>query len=255
MKHLESILKEAGELLKEGFYGSYETNFKGKADLVTEYDVKVENFLIQKLKMAYPEFDIVGEESYEKEEYPQSGIFIDPIDGTTNFVHGLPMTALSVGIWQDGEPLVGGVYNPILNEMYLAAKGEGAYLNGKRLSVSKTLTLQDSLIGTGFPYTKNSSPIDLGFVLNSLTNLLPKVRDIRRFGSASIDLCLVARGSFEGFYEINLKPWDVAAGILILLEAGGKVSSIGGEAYSFENRVIVATNGTIHEALLQEVTY
>jgi len=255
MKILEGILKEAGEILKEGFYGSFKTTHKGKADLVTEYDLKVEEFLIPKLREAYPEFEIVGEESYKKSRYPECGIFIDPIDGTTNFVHRLPFVAISVGVWKDGEAIIGGVYNPILDEMFLAKKGEGAYLNGSKISVSQTLTMQDSLIATGFPYTKNSSPIDLGFVLNSMTNLLPKCRDMRRLGSASLDLCYVASGHFDGFYEINLKPWDVAAGALIVEEAGGRVSDIEGGRYTFEDRVIIASNGKIQTLLLNEVTY
>ena len=255
MSPLESLLQEAGVLLKEGFYGEFDTKFKGKADLVTTCDVKIEQFLSPKLAKLYPDDAIIAEESFKSDIFPQSGVFIDPIDGTTNFVHGLPHVGISVGIWRNGEPVEAGVYNPILDEMYYAKKGEGAYCNGKSLHVSTTDSLQNALLATGFPYTKNSSPMDLGFVLNSMTNLLPKIRDIRRLGAASLDLCMVGRGMFDGFYEINLKPWDVAAGILILKEAGGKVTTCDGGVYSMKERTIVASNGFIHESLVQEVTF
>lgn len=255
MKQLEQVLREAGELLKEGYYGSFEASYKGKADLVTEYDVKIEEYLTPKLKDLYPEFEIIGEETYKDHHFPESGVFIDPIDGTTNFVHRLPFTAISVGIWKNGVAIEGGVYNPILDEMFLAKKGEGAYKNGKRIEVSQRATLQESLIATGFPYTKNSSPIDLGFVFNSLTNLLPKVRDVRRCGSASIDICYLAEGVYDGFYEVNLKPWDVAAGVVILEEAGGKCSDYEGEPFKINDRTFVASNGKIHDVLVEEITF
>lgn len=255
MRALEALLKEAGEILKEGFYGEFDTKFKGSADLVTTYDVKIEQFLTPKLKKLYPDETIIGEESYEGVEFPENGIFIDPIDGTTNFVHRLPYVGISVGIWRDGEAYEAGVYNPILDEMYYAKKGEGAFWNGKPLHVSTTKELQNALLATGFPYTKSSSPMDLGFVLNSMTNLLPKIRDIRRYGSASLDLCMVGRGVFDGFYEINLKPWDVAAGILIVTESGGKVSNHDGFEYGMNERTIVASNGFIHDSLIKEVEF
>jgi myo-inositol-1(or 4)-monophosphatase len=255
MSPLETVLREAGLLLKEGFYGEFDTKFKGKADLVTTYDVKIEKFLTPKLQKLYPDDAIIGEESFEGNKFPENGIFVDPIDGTTNFVHRLPYVGISVGIWRNGEPVEAGVYNPILDEMYYAKKGEGAFYNGKPLHVSSTDKLQNALLATGFPYTKNSSPIDLGFVLNSMTNLLPKIRDIRRYGAASLDLCMVGRGVFDGFYEINLMPWDVSAGILIVKEAGGKITTCDGEDYNMNERTIIASNGLIHDNLVQEVEF
>ncbi|NLC28296.1 MAG: inositol monophosphatase [Campylobacteraceae bacterium] len=252
---LEDILKEAGELLKEGYFGEFDTTFKGESDLVTTYDVMIEQLLIPKLSELYPNDKIVGEESYEGKIFPQSGVFIDPIDGTTNFVHRLPFVGISVGVWRDGVPIEGGVYNPILDEMYLAQKGSGAYLNKKRLHASKTDKLQNALLATGFPYTKSSSKKDLGFVLNSMTNLLPHIRDIRRYGSASLDLCMVASGIFDGFYEINLKPWDVAAGVLVLSEAGGCISDCDGKDYEMNSRTIIASNGALHEALVGKIGF
>ncbi len=237
---------EAGEILKEGYYGKKKVEFKGSVDLVTEYDRKIEEFLSAKLSaLGLP---IVGEESFSG-EYPKSGIFIDPIDGTTNFVHHLAFTCISVGIWEDGEPKEAVVYNPILKELFYAKKGAGAYLNDEPIKVSDTDRLIEALIATGFPYTKTERGADFRFVMESMEHLLPKTRDIRRFGSAALDLCYVACGRFAGFYEVNLKPWDVAAGILIVQEAGGKVSNHLGKAYSFGD-IIVATNGVIHEDLI-----
>ncbi len=246
---LKSIVKEAGEILKSGYFKDKKVSFKGDVDLVTEYDVKIENFLKERLK-GYS-LPIVGEESFEG-EYPHSAIYIDPIDGTTNFVHNIAYTAISVGIWEDGEPVEGVVYNPILEELFYAKKGEGAYLNGQKIEVSLHSRLIDSLIATGFPYTKTKMGKDFHFVIESLKNILPKTRDIRRLGSAAIDLCYVACGRFAGFYEVNLKPWDVAAGVLIVREAGGKVTNNGGQKYRFGD-IIVATNGKIHDELLKNL--
>lgn len=252
---LEKILLEAGELLKEGYFGEFETSFKGESDLVTTYDLLIEEFLTPKLKKLYPNDEIVGEESFKKEIFPESGVFIDPIDGTTNFVHRHPFVGISVGIWRDGEGAEAGVYNPILNELYYAKKGNGAFLNKRKISVSKTNSLVEALIATGFPYTKNSSKEDLGFVINSMSRTLPKIRDIRRFGSASLDLCLVASGKLDGFYEINLKPWDVAAGALILKEAGGVFTTLEGKKYSMNSRVIIASNGLLQEKLVENIGF
>ena len=242
-------VREAGEILKEGYYGKKKVEFKGSVDLVTEYDRKIEEFLSARLSsLGLP---IVGEESFSG-EYPKSGIFIDPIDGTTNFVHHLAFTCISVGVWEDGEPKEAVVYNPILDELFYAKKKEGAYLNGEPIKVSETKKLIEALIATGFPYTKTERGADFRFVMESMERLLPKTRDIRRFGSAALDLCYVACGRFAGFYEVNLKPWDVAAGILIVQEAGGKVSNHLGKPYSFGD-IIVATNGVIHEDLIENL--
>jgi myo-inositol-1(or 4)-monophosphatase len=252
MKLIE-VVKEAGEILKEGFYSNKEINFKGEVDLVTQYDVKVENFLKEKLPLIYPDFEVVGEESFEGSELPKNAIFVDPIDGTTNFVHNIVYTCVSIGIWEDGKPKEGVVYNPILNELFYAKRGEGAFLNGEKISVSDSEILTTSLIATGFPYTKVEKGKDYHWVIDTMTNLLPKTRDIRRLGSAAIDLCYTATGTFSGFYEVNLKPWDVAAGILILTEAGGRVTNNRNEEYKFGD-ILVATNTKIHDSLIENLS-
>jgi len=249
IERLKSIAIEAGKIIKEGYYASKELHFKGTVDIVTQYDVSVEKFVIEQLEKHFSEYTLIGEESHQGGyDYPKA-IYIDPIDGTTNFVHGIPHLALSIGVWEEGKPVMAVVYNPILEELFWAVHGEGAYLNDSKLCVSSQDTLQQSLLATGFPYAKVNRGVEYHWVIDSMANLLPNIRDIRRLGAAALDLCYLAQGKIDGFYEIDLKPWDVAGGILILLEAGGEVVSLSGE-YSIGDKVIVATNGKITQELL-----
>jgi len=246
---LIAIAQEAGSLFLKGYHANKEVTFKSDIDLVTQYDVAVEELVKAKLAEAFPGYELVGEESTGELTYPDRAIYIDPIDGTTNFVHGIPFCAVSIGIWEDHKPTAGIVYNPVLEELFYAEAGKGATLNGEPIHVDDADTLTRSLIATGFPYTKIDRGADYEWVIQTMRNLLPLTRDMRRLGSAAIDLCYVARGVFSGYYEINLKPWDVAAGILVLLEAGGKVSREDGAAYTLDHRILVASNGKIHEQL------
>ncbi len=203
--------------------------------------------MIPRLQTIYPYLQIIGEESFAGDKYPDSGVFIDPIDGTTNFAHGLPFCAISVGVWVDGVPSEAVVFNPIMDEMFWASKGHGAYLNGQKLEVSQTTNLQNALISTGFPYTKADGGADFEWTMTRLANVLPKTRDIRRYGSASLDICYAAKGVYDCFYEINLKAWDTAAAVLILLESGGEVSNEYGKPYTLNDRCIVGTNKLLHD--------
>ncbi|NPA27457.1 MAG: inositol monophosphatase [Epsilonproteobacteria bacterium] len=247
VEKFKSIVEEAGKILQKGYYSKKEVSFKGKKDLITKYDILIEEFLRERFKgLGYT---IIGEETL-KEEFNNS-IIIDPIDGTTNFANGLPFCAISVGVYENKEAKYGFVYNPILEEMFWAQRGKGAFLNGKRLRVSNESIFQRALIATGFPYSGANNKDDLEWVVDRLKKILPNCQDIRRYGSASLDLCYVAKGSYEGFYEINLKPWDVSAGILIVQEAGGKITNERGEEYDmFKDRCIVATNQKIHNRLI-----
>ena len=246
-----SIIKEAGNILKEGYYAQKDITFKGKKDLVTQYDVAVENFLKEKFSSTFKEFNIIAEESDNSSLEFNNSIIIDPIDGTTNFVNQVPHCAISVGVYKEKKPYIGIVYNPILDELYQAQVGAGAFCNNKALTVTSNNQFKESLIATGFPYTSATNHEDLDFVIRNLKSVLPQCQDIRRLGSASIDLCMVARGTYDGYYEINLKAWDVAAGIIILQEAGGIVTNMKNETYDmFGNECIVATNGAIHKELL-----
>jgi len=250
---LKQIALQAGEIVKEGYSAQKDVQHKGIVDLVTQYDVKTEAFIIEQLQIYFSDYSLIGEESYDKSQgyNHNKAIYIDPIDGTTNFIHGIPHLGISLGVWEDGEPTLAVVYNPILDELFYAAKHKGAYLNDTRLEVSKQDSLQQSLIGTGFPYAKVNKGLEHDWVLKTLTNLLSNIRDIRRLGAAAIDLCYLAQGKIDAFYEIDLQPWDVSAGILIVLEAGGRVTNANGEAFSLESKSIVVSNGKVHDALLE----
>ncbi len=250
IEKLTTIAKEAGELLKEGFYGNKDVTNKGSKDLVTQYDVAVENLIIERVRKAFNGFGIVAEESELATTNPDK-IIIDPIDGTTNFVHGIPNVAISIGLFKGGIPTAGVVYNPIQGELYHARRGEGAFCNGERIGVTDETRFKHALIATGFPYTIDKSRDDFAWNMEKVGNILPEVQDIRRLGAASLDLCYVARGSFEGYYEMNLKPWDVAAGMVIVQEAGGMVTDQNGEEYDpFRDRIIVVSNGKIHGKMI-----
>ena len=247
---LLEIVKGCGELFMAGYHADKSVRHKGTVDLVTEYDVAIEKRLSAELAHAFGEYTIVGEESTTAIVHPEKAIYIDPIDGTTNFVHGLPHCAISVGVWEGGRPVMGVVYNPVLEECFYAVRGEGAYCNGQKMAVSSQESFQQSLMATGFPYTKVEKGDDYQWVLRTMAAMLPATRDIRRLGSASIDLCYVAWGKFDAFYECNLKPWDVAAGILIVEEAGGEITNEKGGAYSLDDHIIAASNSKVHGQLV-----
>jgi len=250
---LKNIAQEAGEIVIEGYYASKEIVHKGVVDLVTQYDVATEEYIISRLKDEFEGYTLVGEESHEGSYHHDKAIYIDPIDGTTNFIHGFPHLAISIGVWEDGIPIMAVVYNPILDEMFWAVRGEGAYLGDTPLAVSPQDDLQQSLIGTGFPYAKVDRGVEYHWVMQSLGSLLPYIRDIRRLGAAALDLCYLAQGRIDAFYEIDLKPWDVAGGILILLEAGGVVTNTKGERFDFDDKGIVASNSRVHEQLMEHL--
>ncbi len=253
-KELIKIIKDAGKILKKGFYKDKNISFKAKKDLVTQFDVEVEKYLKKKFAKKFKEFNIIAEESDNANIEFNNSIIIDPIDGTTNFVNGVPHTAISVGVYKNKKPYLAVVYNPILDELYTAKIGKGAYLNGKKLKVSLEDNFQKSLLATGFPYTSGSDENDLNDVVKKIKDVLPLCQDLRRLGSASLDLCYVARGTYEGYYEMNLKPWDVSAGVLILTEAGGIVSNISGGEYNlFEDKYLVASNGKIHDEFIKNL--
>lgn len=253
-KKLIEIIQEAGEILKEGYFSNKDVSFKAKKDLVTKYDVGIENFLKEKFLKEFKDFNVIAEESDNSNIEFNNSIIVDPIDGTTNFVNQLPHTCISVGVYKNKEPYIGIVYNPILDELYTAVVGEGAFLNGKRIEVSNENDFQKALISTGFPYTSGTCEDDLNDVIKKIKIILPKCQDIRRLGSAALDLCYVARGMYEGYYEMNLKAWDVSAGIIILKEAGGKITNLDGNKYVlFENKYIVATNSKIHNVLIENL--
>lgn len=249
-KYLETAMaaaRAAGALQKEKYGGLLDIRYKGETDLVTEVDKGCEALIVALIREQWPEHDFLAEE----EEYGarRSGFtwVIDPLDGTTNYAHGLPWFCVSIALEIDGEVRVGVVYHPMMDQLFTAVKGQGAWLNGERLTVSSRSPLRKSLLATGFPYDR----ADDG------TNNFPQffafqhaARAVRRFGAAALDLAYVAYGKLDGFWEARLKPWDVAAGMLLVQEAGGVVTGYGGEAYATRNDRIVATNGLIHDEVL-----
>ena len=247
LKQISDIVLEAGSIVKEGFYSAKNINHKGEVDLVTDFDIRTENFLKEKLQKVFPSFTIVGEETSAEGCYPaENVIFIDPIDGTTNFVHGVPFVAVSVGIITDSETKYGVVYNPILDELYSAETGKGAFCNGASLKVSDNASLINSLVATGFPYKKDNLP----YLMKVLEEVLKSTQGIRRAGAASLDLCYTAKGIYDLYYETRLQPWDMAGGIIIVREAGGIVTKLDGRYYDMDDDSLIASNGLIHKEFL-----
>ncbi|MDE7169427.1 MAG: inositol monophosphatase [Mucispirillum sp.] len=247
LEAITDIVKGAGKIVREGFFSDKNIRFKGNTDLVTEYDIKTEEYLKEKLSRAFPDAKIIAEESASDLSFDnEQVIYIDPIDGTTNFVHGLPFVAISVGVFQGKDGKCGAVYNPISDELYTGEAGGGAYCNGERLSVSKNAVLINSLAATGFPYEKDNLP----FLMKILETVIKNTRGVRRLGAASLDLCYTAKGVFDIYYETKLKPWDMAAGMIIVRESGGIVTHLNGQYHDMNSDSIIASNGLIHKEFL-----
>ncbi len=232
------------------------TEFKGRRELVTVADRAAEHVVVEHLLRAYPEHAILAEEGVltpAGKPHRDADIvwILDPLDGTTNFVHDLPFFAVAIALVVRGEPVLGIVHAPVLGHTYTAARGLGAFRDGQRIAVTKTKDLDDALLATGFSYNRN----DPGKDDNSgrLARMLPRCRDLRRFGSAELDLCFVADGRFDGYWEMYLAPYDVAAGTVIVREAGGKVTDLGGGNDWLFGGQILASNGSVHAAMLDVV--
>lgn len=238
---------DAGQMIAGQRGKAKDVSFKGRIDLVTDTDVAVEKLLKKELASVLPDADFMAEESAESYEPGELTWVIDPLDGTTNFAHDLPMVAVSVCLWRDGRPELGLVYLPVLDEMFHAVRGAGAFLNGEPISVSGTADPVNALVATGFPYSIRE---DVAQVTGALSRVLPATRGVRRMGAAAADLAYVACGRMDAFYEMRLKPWDTAAGWLLIEEAGGRVSRFDGHtAYTLGAEDILASNGAVHEAV------
>ena len=237
----------AGKEVLAAQSGERKIEYKGEIDLVTEMDLRAEEIITKFLTSKFPDIAVLAEESGLSGSDSNIRWIIDPIDGTTSYSHGIPHFAVSIALEQEGIVEVGVVYNPPLNECFSAIKGEGTFLNRRPLGVSDTRELKRSLLATGFPYDRATSPENNVAQFNAF---LMKAQGIRRFGSAALDLCYTAVGRFDGYWEMKLKPWDVAAGILILTEAGGKVTDYKGGKYSIYDRELLSSNGHIHDQMI-----
>jgi myo-inositol-1(or 4)-monophosphatase len=241
---------EAGKYLKEnvGKIRYIERKAGQETNLVTEIDKKAEEMIIGKIKNKFPSHDFLCEESGSAEIQSEYRWIIDPLDGTVNYTHGLPIFCVSIGLEYNGKIVLGVVYDPSLDELFTAEKGKGAWLNKQPLQVSKISTLIESIVVTGFPYTINKNPEP---DITHFRNFVIEAQAVRRLGSAALDLSYVACGRFDGFWEGSLNPWDMAAGVLLVTEAGGHWTDYLGAPSSVYNKQMLATNGLVHEQMIK----
>jgi myo-inositol-1(or 4)-monophosphatase len=240
------IAREAGALLATYFERRIGFELKGEHDLVTEADRASERLVVDRLRSHFPSHSIVAEEGGGHQGSSEYCWYVDPLDGTTNFAHGFPMFNVTMALEQAGELIAGVIFDPTRNEMFSSERGSGAYLNNRRIHVSKVARIEDTLVATGFPSRKRHENVNVHFYYQ----LAMVTHGVRRAGSAALDLAYVASGRLDGFWEFGLNPWDMAAGILLVAEAGGKCSDMQGGRVALRNPHLLADNGTVHDAML-----
>jgi myo-inositol-1(or 4)-monophosphatase len=243
---IEPIIREAGALLMSYFQRRIGYEYKGDVDLVTEADRASEKFLAERLRARWPGFGILGEEGTKSDLEAEYRWLVDPLDGTTNFAHGFPVFCISIALVRGEELIAGFLYDPTRDEFFSAEHGAGAKLNGAAMRVSKTQTLSESILGTGFPSHKRHKNPNVHFY----HQLTLRSHGLRRAGSAALDLANVASGRYDGFWEFNLNPWDTAAGVLLVREAGGSVTRFDGSPFLLNSKEVLASNGIIHQELM-----
>jgi myo-inositol-1(or 4)-monophosphatase len=257
---MSEIAREAGAMLMHYFHQHLKIEYKGEADLVTAADRATETLIRERIRQRWPEHDVLGEEQGLSDQGSEYRWYLDPLDGTTNFAHGYPVFCVSMALerqipaarmsGEQASRIAAVIYDPTREELFSAEPGKGARLNGEPIHVSKTATLKESLLATGFPSQKRHKNPNIYFY----HQLSLHTHGVRRAGSAALDLCNVASGRYDGFWEFNLNPWDTAAGVLILEEAGGKVTRFDGSPFELNSRETVASNGLLHAALIAEFT-
>jgi len=242
----EKLAIRAGRILARGFTRTIRVSFKGRIDPVTEYDLKSEKCITDQIAKTYPEHAILTEEGSAVGRRSAYRWIIDPLDGTVNYSHGFPFYCVSIGLEYNGEPMLGVVYDPERRELFAAALGQGSFLNGKRIHVSSQKNLERALLATGFAY-------DIATARRNNLGLFARMakiaQGIRRPGSAAIDLCWLAAGRIDGFWELDLRPWDTAAAIVIIHEAGGRISRLNGRKFSISGKDLLASNGHLHKPM------
>lgn len=241
--------QKAGAILLKYAEAGFNIEYKNPINLVTDADHAAEQCVIDSIQTRFPTHRFLAEERGPVEETPSPYLWIiDPLDGTTNFAHGYPAFCVSVGLEYDGRCILGVIYDPSRNELFTAIENGGAQLNGRSIHVSNTITLDSSLLVTGFAYDIRESPRNN---LDHFSKFALKAQGIRRTGSAALDLCYVAAGRFDGFWEVRLHPWDMAAGSVIVREAGGRLTDFRGRDLTIYGQELVASNGPIHSAMLE----
>ena len=245
----------AGAVLRQNYYKPHQITMKGVIDPVTESDLQSQEMIIALIRQRFPEHGFLAEETLGEAAPPPSGDspyrwIIDPLDGTVNFAHGYPAFCVSIACEAAGGLQYGVIYDPLRDELFEARKGQGAWLNGQSIRVSQIDRLDRALVATGFPYDIRER---LPETLARMSRILGVVQGLRRGGSAALDMCYVACGRFDGFYEENLKPWDTAAGLLLIEEAGGRVTTFTGDAYDLPAANILASNGVLHDKIIDTI--
>ena len=242
--------QSAGQFIKRNVDQAIKIDYKGRANAVTEIDRRSEEIIITLIKDNFPDHQIIAEESDAVRTDSDFCWIIDPLDGTTNFIHGFPCFSVSIALESQGEIILGIIFNPVLNELFSAIQGLGAFLNKKRIHVSDISSMEFSLTSTGFPYEINRY---FNSNMEIFKRMYKSCQGVRRAGSAAVDLCYVAMGRFDGFWEFDLNAWDISAGALIVEEAGGKVSNYAGRSFNHNQRNIVASNGLIHDSMISVI--
>ena len=247
---MSAISREAGTLLMQYFHQGLKIEYKGDADLVTAADRASEKLIRERITQQFPSHDVLGEEQGLDDQGGDYRWYVDPLDGTTNFAHGYPVFCVSMALEHRavGRRVAGVVYDPTRDELFSAEQGKGARLNGETIHVSKAAQLKECLLATGFPSHKRHKNPNIHFY----HQITLRTHGVRRAGSAALDLCNVASGRFDGFWEFNLNPWDTAAGVLIVEEAGGKVTRFDGSPFEIDSSETLGSNGLVHDALLHE---
>jgi myo-inositol-1(or 4)-monophosphatase len=249
---MSAIAREAGALLMQYFHQHLKIEYKGEADLVTAADRASETVIRERIQKRFPGHDVLGEEQGLNDQGGDYRWYVDPLDGTTNFAHGYPVFCVSMALEHrtatSAQRVAGVVYDPTRDELFSAEQGRGAQLNGAPIHVSQAAQLKESLVATGFPSHKRHKNPNIYFY----HQITLRTHGVRRAGSAALDLCNVACGRFDGFWEFNLNPWDTAAGALIVEEAGGQVTRFDGSPFKLDSRETLASNGLVHEALVHQ---
>jgi myo-inositol-1(or 4)-monophosphatase len=240
--------KSAGEILRDGFGTVFDVSYKGGShNIVTKFDTLCEAKIKEIVQEAVPTSSFLGEETGHTDNQGDVHWIVDPLDGTVNFAHGIPIFSVSIAAVVSGVLAIGVVYHPLLDELFACVRGQGATLNGKSIMVSNTQLLDDSMLVTGFPYSVRSNPEGC---IEQFTRIVSRGLPVRRLGSAALDLAYLAAGRFDGYWEVSLNPWDMAAGVLLVQESGGRVTHYNGVPFVLSKNSVVATNGRIHEELL-----